>query len=125
MSTDLRKKIKVLICDDNYEHVRGISELIKIESDYEVVATTTSATTAIVMAKKYRPDVILMDMNMPEKDGLSAIYDIEKTGLNTNIIALSAYDDDDLIFRAIKVGAKGYILKLFLINLSTIYTFYF
>ena len=111
MSTDLRKKIKVLICDDNYEHVRGISELIKIESDYEVVATTTSATTAIVMAKKYRPDVILMDMNMPEKDGLSAIYDIEKTGLNTNIIALSAYDDDDLIFRAMKTGAKSYILK--------------
>ena len=111
MSTDLRKRIKVLICDDNYEHVHGISELIKIESDYDVVATTTSATTAVVLAKKYRPDVILMDMNMPEKDGLSAIYDIEKADLKTSVIALSAYDDADLIFRAMKTGAKSYILK--------------
>ena len=111
MSTDLRKRIKVLICDDNYEHVHGISELIKIESDYDVVATTTSATTAVVLAKKYRPDVILMDMNMLEKDGLSAIYDIEKADLKTSVIALSAYDDADLIFRAMKTGAKSYILK--------------
>lgn len=111
MSTDLRKRIKVLICDDNYEHVHGISELIKIESDYDVVATTTSATTAVVLAKKYRPDVILMDMNMPEKDGLSAIYDIEKADIKASVIALSAYDDADLIFRAMKIGAKSYILK--------------
>ena len=52
-----------------------------------------------------------MDMNMPEKDGLSAIYDIEKSGLETGVIALSAYDDSDLIFRAMKTGAKSYILK--------------
>ena len=111
MSTDLKKRVKVLICDDNYEHVQGISELIKVEGDYDVVATTTSATTALVLAKKYRPDVILMDMNMPEKDGLSAIYDIEKAGITAGIIALSAYDDEDLIFRAMKTGAKSYILK--------------
>ena len=111
MSTDLKKRIKVLICDDNYEHVQGISELIKIEGDFDVVATTTSATTALVLAKKNRPDVILMDMNMPEKDGLSAIYDIEKAGISAGIVALSAYDDEDLIFRAMKTGAKSYILK--------------
>lgn len=110
-STSFKKRVKVLICDDNHEHVQGISELIKIEGDYDVVATTTSATTALVLAKKYHPDVILMDMNMPEKDGLSAIYDIEKAGIETGIIALSAYDDSDLIFRAMKTGAKSYILK--------------
>lgn len=111
MNTEFKKRIRVLICDDNYEHVQGISELIKIEGDFEVIGATTSATTAIVLAKKYRPDVILMDMNMPEKDGLSAIYDIERIGLNSSIIALSAYDDADLIFRAMKTGAKSYILK--------------
>ena len=110
-STGFKKRVKVLICDDNHEHVQGISELIRVEGDFDVVATTTSATTAMVLAKKYHPDVILMDMNMPEKDGLSAIYDIEKSGLETGIIALSAYDDSDLIFRAMKTGAKSYILK--------------
>ena len=110
-STGFKKRVKVLICDDNHEHVQGISELIRVEGDFDVVATTTSATTALVLAKKYHPDVILMDMNMPEKDGLSAIYDIEKSGLETGIIALSAYDDSDLIFRAMKTGAKSYILK--------------
>ena len=110
-STSFKKGVKVLICDDNYEHVQGISELIRVEGDFDVVATTTSASTALVLAKKHRPDVIIMDMNMPEKDGLSAIYDIEKLGLGTGIIALSAYDDSDLIFRAMKTGAKSYILK--------------
>lgn len=110
-NTNLGKRIKVLICDDNYEHVQGISELIKVEGDFEVVATTTSATTAIVLAKKYRPDVILMDMNMPEKDGLSAIYDLEKAEVKSGVVALSGYDDADLIFRAMKTGAKSYILK--------------
>ena len=110
-STGFKKRVRILICDDNHEHVKGISELIRIEGDFDVVGTTTSATTALVLAKKYRPDIILMDMNMPEKDGLSAIYDIEKSGLETGVIALSAYDDSDLIFRAMKTGAKSYILK--------------
>ncbi len=63
------------------------------------------------MVKKYRPDVILMDINMPEKDGLQAIQEIDKLGLGVKIISLSGYDDSDLIFRAMKLGAKGYILK--------------
>ena len=110
-STNFKKNVKVLICDDNHEHVQGISELIRIEGEYDVVATTTLASTALVLANKYHPDVILMDMNMPEKDGLSAICDLQKAGLNAGIIALSAYDDSDLIFRAMKIGAKSYILK--------------
>ena len=105
------RKIKVLICDDNYEHVQGISELIKVEGDFDVVATTTTVATAVILAKKYRPDVILMDMNMPEKDGLSAIYDLGKAEIKSGIVALSGYDDADLIFRAMKTGAKSYILK--------------
>ena len=52
-----------------------------------------------------------MDINMPEKDGLTAIAEIEKLDLGVRIIALTGYDDPDLIFRAMKIGAKGYILK--------------
>ena len=108
---EFKRKARVLLIDDNADHLRGVKELITLESSYEVVATTTSANMGINLAKKYRPDVILMDVNMPEKDGLQAIQELEKLDLGVKVIALSAYDDADLIFRAMKLGAKGYILK--------------
>ena len=85
--------------------------MIEIESDFDVVATATSASVAISLIKKYRPEIVLMDINMPEKDGLTAIAEIEKLDLGVRTIALTGYDDPDLIFRAMKIGAKGYILK--------------
>ncbi len=108
---EFKRKLKVLLVDDNSEHLRGVKELISMEAGYDVVGATTSANIAINLIKKYRPDVVLMDINMPEKDGLQAIQEIEKLDLDTKVIALSGYDDADLIFRAMKLGAKGYILK--------------
>ncbi len=108
---EFKKKARIIIVDDNYEHLSGIKELIEIESDFDVVATATSASVAISLIKKYRPEIVLMDINMPEKDGLTAIAEIEKLDLGVRTIALTGYDDPDLIFRAMKIGAKGYILK--------------
>lgn len=108
---EFKRKSRVLLIDDNAEHLRGVKELITLESSYEVVGATTSANVGINLAKKYRPDIILMDINMPEKDGLQAIQDIEKLDMGIRVIALSGYDDADLIFRAMKIGAKGYVLK--------------
>lgn len=108
---EFKRKSRVLLIDDNAEHLRGVKELITLESSYDVVGTTTSANMGINLVKKYHPDLILMDINMPEKDGLQAIQEIEKLNLGVRIIALSAYDDADLIFRAMKIGAKGYVLK--------------
>lgn len=108
---EFKKKARIILVDDNYEHLSGIKELIEIESDFDVVATATSANVAISLIKKYRPEIVLMDINMPEKDGLTAIAEIEKLDLGVRIIALTGYDDPDLIFRAMKIGAKGYILK--------------
>ena len=108
---EFKKKARIIIVDDNYEHLSGIKELIEIESDFDVVATATSASVAISLIKKYRPEIVLMDINMPEKDGLTAIAEIEKLDLGVRIIALTGYDDPDLIFRAMKIGAKGYIVK--------------
>lgn len=108
---DFKRQSRVLLIDDNADHLRGVKELITLESCYEVVGATTSANMGINLAKKYRPDVILMDINMPEKDGLQAIQELEKLDLGCRVIALSAYDDADLIFRAMKIGAKGYVLK--------------
>ena len=108
---EFKRKLKILLVDDNSEHLRGVKDLISMEAGYDVGGATTSANIAINLIKKYRPDVVLMDINMPEKDGLQAIQEIEKLDLDTKVIALSGYDDADLIFRAMKLGAKGYILK--------------
>lgn len=108
---DAREVARVLIVDDNYDHATGIRELIKIESDFEVVSIAASAEIAYSLIKKHKPDAILIDINMPETDGITAIQEIKKMNENAKIIALTGYDDADLIFRAMKVGARGYILK--------------
>lgn len=108
---DFTKKLRVLLIDDNANHLRGIKELISLETSYNVVGATRNANLGINLIKKYRPDIVLMDINMPEKDGLQAIEAIGKTGISTNVIVLSGYDDSDLIYRAMKLGARGYVLK--------------
>lgn len=72
---EFKRKSRVLLIDDNADHLRGIKELITLESSFDVVGATTSANIGINLAKKYRPDLILMDINMPEKDGLQAIQE--------------------------------------------------
>ena len=111
MMREFKRKSRILLVDDNADHLKGVKELISLETSYDVVGATTSANVAINLIKKYRPDIVLMDINMPEKDGLQAIQEIEKLELDVRVIALSGYDDADLIFRAMKLGAKGYVLK--------------
>lgn len=111
MRLDVQKNARILIVDDNYDHASGIRELIRIESDYEVIGSAATAEIAISLIKKYQPDIVLMDVNMPDMDGITAIQEIKKLNLKTKVIAVTGYDDGDLIFRSMKVGAKGYILK--------------
>ncbi len=111
MHRDFRKKARIVLIDDNYDHLMGVKELLNLEGCYDVVQTSTSVTTGVNMVKKYQPDIVLVDMNMPDKNGLQAIHEIQRLGLDTRVLALSAYDDADLIFRAMKVGARGYVLK--------------
>ncbi len=108
---EFKKKARILLVDDNPDHLRGIKELITLETNYDIAGTTTSANIAVNLIKKYQPELVIMDINLPEKDGLQAIQEIEKLELDTKILVLSGYDDSDLIFRAMKIGARGYILK--------------
>lgn len=108
---DFKRKQKVIVVDDKYEHASGVRELVNLENDYEVIANAGNAQVAISLIKKYQPDLVLMDVNMPEMDGITAISEIVKLNLKTRVIVLTAYDDADLIYRAMKVGACGYVLK--------------
>ena len=89
----------------------GIRELLNLEGTFDVVGIATNVTVGLNLIKKYQPDIVLLDMNMPDKDGLQGIIEIGKLDLDTKVLALSGYDDADLIFRAMKIGAKGYVLK--------------
>ncbi len=111
MRHEFKKKSRVMLIDDNYEHLSGIRELLNLEGTFDVVGIATNVTVGLNLIKKYQPDIVLLDMNMPERDGLQGIMEINKLGLNTKVLALSGYDDADLIFRAMKIGAKGYVLK--------------
>ena len=111
MRREFKKKSRVLLIDDNYEHLSGIRELLTLEGTFDVVGVATNVTVGLSLIKKYQPDIVLLDMNMPERDGLQGIIEINKLDLGTKVLALSGYDDADLIFRAMKIGAKGYVLK--------------
>ena len=111
MRHEFKKKSKIVLIDDNYEHLAGIRELLNLEGTFDVVGTASNVTVGVNLIKKYQPDIVLLDMNMPDRDGLQGILDISRIGLGTKILALSGYDDADLIFRAMKIGAKGYVLK--------------
>jgi len=111
MRREFKKQSRVLLIDDNYDHLNGIRELLNLEGTYDVVGIATNVTVGLNLVKKYQPDIVLIDMNMPEKDGLQGIIEISKLGFGTKVLALSGYDDADLIFRAMKIGARGYVLK--------------
>ena len=103
--------ITVYIVDDNANHSAGIKQLLELQSDYNVAGISTNGEDAIKRLGELDVDIILMDMNMPETDGVAAIQQILSKKPNHKILALTGYDDPDLIFRAMKNGAKGYILK--------------
>ena len=73
MRREFKKKSKVLLIDDNYEHLVGIRELLNLEGTFDVVGIATNVTIGLNLIKKYQPDIVLLDMNMPEKDGLQGI----------------------------------------------------
>ncbi len=107
----LHSGIQVLVVDDNYEHAAGIRGIASLDGGFDVVGTASNADVCLNMVKKYHPDVILMDINMPDVDGITLIQKIKKIDTNVKVIAVTGYDDSDLIYRVMKEGARGYILK--------------
>lgn len=104
-------KITVLLADDHNVLRQGMAQVLDAQPDISVVAQASTGTEAYRLAEKHRPDVILMDINMPEMDGVAAAQQIMAARPQTGIIILTMYRRDDYVFEAIKAGASGYLLK--------------
>ena len=105
------QKIGVLIADDHTTFLAGLTSIIDMEDDMMVVAQATNGRDAVALWRKHRPTVALMDLRMPVLDGVAAIDEIRQEDESAQIVILTTYDSDNDICRAIKAGAKGYLLK--------------
>jgi len=106
-----RECICILIADDHSVVREGLVSLVKRKSDMTVVAEASNGREAVDLWKEHRPDVTLLDLRMPELDGVGAIKEIREFDDGAHIIVLTTFDGDEDIYRAIKAGAKGYLLK--------------
>jgi two-component system, NarL family, response regulator NreC len=104
-------KTRILIADDHALVRQGIASFLHISDAYEVVGEAADGVEAIQSAKKYKPDIVLMDISMPKLGGLEATLEIKKINPAIKILVLTQYEDTVYIRRFFKAGASGYLLK--------------
>ncbi len=107
----MTEHIRILIADDHAVVRHGLRALIATEPDLELVGEAVDGVDAVEQHARLHPDVTLMDMAMPRKTGLEAIYDIKRADPQARILVLTSFAEDEQVFPAIKAGATGYLLK--------------
>lgn len=107
----MAKKLKVMLVDDHEVVRQGLRALIEAEEDIQVVAEADGGRSAVTMAKSYKPDVIVMDVRMPDGSGVEACRDIRSEDPDAQIIMLTSFSDDEALFNSIMAGAAGFVLK--------------
>src|ERR1700757_1719400 len=103
--------IQIMVVDDHHIVRQGLVALIATLPDMKVVAQAADGLQAVELYRKHRPDVTLMDLRLPNKNGVDAITEIRQEFPGARIIVLTTFDGDEDIYRALQAGAKGYLLK--------------
>jgi DNA-binding NarL/FixJ family response regulator len=104
-------RIRVLCIDDHPLVRKGIASILANEADIQLVAEGGDGRDAVELFRRHRPDVTLMDLRMPELDGIAAVKQIRGEFPEAKIIALTSFDGDQDIYRALEAGVRGYLLK--------------
>jgi DNA-binding NarL/FixJ family response regulator len=103
--------IRVLLVDDQALVRAGFRMILEAEDDLEVVGEAADGTQAIAEARRLRPDVVLMDVRMPELDGIEAARRLVGEGVESKVVMLTTFDMDEYVYEALRAGASGFLLK--------------
>ncbi len=103
--------MKVLVCDDQAIIRDGLAMLLALEKDVQVVGRAQDGVEALELVAREQPDLVLMDLKMPGKNGIEATREIRARYPQVKVLVLTTYDDDEWLFDAIRAGAAGYVLK--------------
>lgn len=103
--------LTILISDDHAVVREGLAAMLSRRAEMQVVAEASNGVQAVELAFKYKPDILLMDLRMPQMGGVEAIRAIRAEWPEARVIVLTTYDGDEDIYRALQAGAKGYLLK--------------
>ena len=104
-------KIRILLADDHLVLRSGLRTLLNLEPDLEVVGEASNGHEAVELAQTLKPDIIVMDISMPEMDGLQAAEEIQRLGLSSRLVMLTVHAGEEYLFQTLRLGASGYVLK--------------
>lgn len=103
--------IRIMVADDHPVVLDGLVAILSTQPDFEVIGTAMNGTLLVRQARILNPDIVLIDLEMPEVDGVEAIRQIRATQSDIEFIVFTAFDTDERIVNAVQAGAKGYLLK--------------
>ncbi len=106
-----KEKISIVLVDDHQLFREGVRRILEMEDDFVVVGEGSDGSEAAHLAEIHKPNVLLMDINMPNVNGVSASEDVIEASPQTRVIILSIHDDEGYVYRTLRSGASGYLLK--------------
>lgn len=103
--------IKIMIADDHHMIREGLKQLLEIDGDIKVISEASDGVECLDLLNHIRPDVLLLDINMPDKNGLEVLEEIRKKKMNIKVLVLTIHNEVEYLLRAVEIGIEGYILK--------------
>jgi two-component system, NarL family, response regulator len=107
----MKKEIRILIVDDHFLVRIGLLTSLKMDPELKVIAEASTVRQAVELYREHRPDVVLMDLRLPDASGIEATAKLKKEFTTAKVIIVSSYDAEEDIYRSFQAGAKGYLLK--------------
>jgi two-component system nitrate/nitrite response regulator NarL len=109
--TKSKQVVRILVADDHAIFRDGLRKLLEVADDVQIVGEASNGVECVKMLQKLKPDILLLDLRMPEKDGLGVLEEVNFDSLPTRVIVLTAAEDDRDVVRAMRLGARGVVLK--------------
>jgi DNA-binding NarL/FixJ family response regulator len=107
----MKKAIRIIIADDHSIIREGLRHLLALESDVDVIAEAKDGEETLQVVKKYKPDILLLDINMPIMNGLEVLNNMKGSEINSKVIMLTIHNEVEFLIKAIEIGIRGYVLK--------------